>query len=187
MKHIVRKAYWDYEKEEKWLNEMSAKGLMLTDYSWYRYVFEEGPKGAYIYRIELLPNWHSHPESVAYIRFLEESGVECMAVYMRWIYLRKKVSEGPFDIYSDVESRIGHYKRVHTFWATLMSMDFAAAFINAVVVVLSLIFPEWGDSFPTTNAVCAGVMLVIGILLLRLGIPIRKKIRKLKKEKAVRE
>lgn len=33
MKHIVRKAYWNYEKEEKRLNEMSAKGMALTDYS----------------------------------------------------------------------------------------------------------------------------------------------------------
>lgn len=33
MKHIVRKAYWNYEKEENWLNEMSAKGLALIDYS----------------------------------------------------------------------------------------------------------------------------------------------------------
>ena len=29
MKHIVRKAYIDYEKEENWLNEMSAKGYEL--------------------------------------------------------------------------------------------------------------------------------------------------------------
>jgi len=27
------KAFWDYEKEEAWLNEMSAKGLALTSYT----------------------------------------------------------------------------------------------------------------------------------------------------------
>ena len=31
MKHIVRKAYWDFEKEEQWLNEMSARGMAMTD------------------------------------------------------------------------------------------------------------------------------------------------------------
>ena len=49
MKHIVRKAYVDYEKEE-----MSAKGAALTNYSWCKYTFEDTPKGEYIYRIELL-------------------------------------------------------------------------------------------------------------------------------------
>jgi len=48
MKHIVRKAYWDYEKEEKWLNAMSAKGMALTDYSWCRYVFTETPCNEFI-------------------------------------------------------------------------------------------------------------------------------------------
>lgn len=90
MKYIVRKAYWDYEKEEKWLNEMSAKGMALTDYSWCRYVFKEEANNQYTYRIELLKDMPTHPESIAYLRFLEESGVECVATYMRWAYLRKK-------------------------------------------------------------------------------------------------
>ena len=29
MKHIIWKPYWNYEKEEKWLNDMSAKGLAM--------------------------------------------------------------------------------------------------------------------------------------------------------------
>ena len=45
MKHIVYKPYWDYEKEERWLNDMAAKGLALSDYSWCRYAFEETPRG----------------------------------------------------------------------------------------------------------------------------------------------
>lgn len=52
MKHVVRKLFWDYEKEENWLNEMSAKGLVLSKYSWYSYEFLETPKNEYI-RIEL--------------------------------------------------------------------------------------------------------------------------------------
>lgn len=47
MNHIVRKAFFDYEKEEKYLNEMSAKGLALTDYTQFRYVFQDAPKGEY--------------------------------------------------------------------------------------------------------------------------------------------
>ncbi len=41
MKHIIHKWFWawDFDKEEKWLNEMSAKGLNLTGVSFCRYVF----------------------------------------------------------------------------------------------------------------------------------------------------
>ena len=43
MRKIIKKVFWawDSEKEEKWLNEMSAKGLALVDYTWFRYAFEE--------------------------------------------------------------------------------------------------------------------------------------------------
>ena len=71
MKHIVRKPYWNYEKEENWLNEMAAQGLALTGYSWCRYEFEDSDKGKYIYRIELLDQSSSHPASRQYIAFLE--------------------------------------------------------------------------------------------------------------------
>jgi len=37
--------------------------------------------------IELLENQATHAESGAYIRFLEDNGVECVASHMRWIYL----------------------------------------------------------------------------------------------------
>lgn len=53
MKYVIWKAYWNYEKEEKWLNEMASKGLAFTSYSWYRYVFEDAPAKEYIYRIRV--------------------------------------------------------------------------------------------------------------------------------------
>lgn len=101
MKHIIRKVYWDYENEEKWLNEMSAKGLQLESYTWCKYVFADGVPGEYIYRLELLENLATHPESIKYIQFLEENNVEHVASYMRWVYLRKKASDGEFQVYSD--------------------------------------------------------------------------------------
>ncbi|MDD8053275.1 MAG: DUF2812 domain-containing protein, partial [Thermotogota bacterium] len=41
MKRVIWRPYWNYEKEEKWLNEMAARGWLFTDYSWCRYVFQE--------------------------------------------------------------------------------------------------------------------------------------------------
>jgi len=57
----VWKAFLDYEKEEKWLNEMVAKGFAMTAYSWCHYTFENCVPGEYIYRIELLEHSVNHP------------------------------------------------------------------------------------------------------------------------------
>lgn len=184
MKHVVHKVYADYEREEKWLNEMSARGLMLTDYSWCRYVFEEAPKGEYIYRIELLENWPTHPESVAYIRFLEENGIECAGVYMRWVYLRKKASEGPFDIYSDIDSKIRHYRRVNALWSTLMALELSAGVMNVGVGIADV---TMGKGIGSDNILLGGLLILLGIIFFWLGGQGRRKIRLLKRERAVRE
>lgn len=185
MKHIVRKPYWDYEKEEIWLNEMSAKGMALTDYSWCRYVFEEAPNSEYTYRIDLLKNKPNHPESIAYIKFLEENGVECVATYMRWMYLRQKKSEGAFEIYSDLDSKIKHYKRIFTFWNTLMLLEFVAGLLNLAIGTVNIII--FSDYFSMCNIIGGCIVIVLGLVFLKLGMPLRKKIKMLKHEQNIRE
>ena len=54
MKKVVFKPYWNYENEEKWLNQMVREGWALCDYSWNRYTFEPCEKGEYVYCIDLL-------------------------------------------------------------------------------------------------------------------------------------
>jgi len=187
MKYVVHKAYWDFEKEERWLNEMSARGMAFTDYSWCRYVFTDAPNNQYIYRIELLENLPSHPESMAYLRFLEESGVEVVSSYMRWVYLRKPASEGPFDLYTDIDSKIQHYKRINCFWMVLMIVEFVAAFMNLGIGVVNLFIDEQLGNFSWGNIIIGGVTLGLGILFLALDIPLRRKIKKLRQEKAIHE
>ena len=133
MKTIVRKAYWNYEKEEKWLNEMSAKGFALTDYSWCRYVFSDCEPGEFVYRLELLENLPSHPESLKYIRFMEENDAEYVASYMRWVYFRKKVSARAFDIYSDIESKIKHYQRIIRLFSVIAFGNLVAGGSNVYI------------------------------------------------------
>lgn len=185
MKHVVWKAYWDFEKEEKWLNEMSSKGMALTDYSWCRYVFTETPNNEYIYRLELLEHAPTHAESMAYIRFLEESGIECVTTYQRWIFLRKKSSEGPFDIYSDIESKINHYRRVSTFLGTIGLLNLVIFLCNVVNGIVSSLKPD--SSYPTyiTPLVCLNG--VFGVCITWLVIGYLRKIIKLKKEKLLHE
>lgn len=112
MRRKIYKLFFNYENEEAWLNKMAAKGLNCVDFHLGRYLFEKGVPGEYIYRIELLEYMPGHPEGAAYLEFLAESGIELVAHSLRWVYLRKKAADGPFDLFSDKASRLAHYKRV---------------------------------------------------------------------------
>lgn len=185
MKHVVWKVYWDYEKEEKWLNEMSAKGMALADYSWCRYVFTKASNNEYIYRLELLEHLPSHAESAAYIRFLEESGIECIATYWRWIFLRKKSSEGPFDIYSDIESKIKHYGRVSALFGTIGAINlvaFLVCILNGIVAS-----SKYNNNYLSYISPLFLLNGVFGVGLTWLVIGYIRKISKLKKEKQLHE
>jgi len=114
MRKTVRKWFWvwEFDREEQWLNEMAAKGLVLVSVGFCRYDFEECVPGEYQVRLELLENHLNHAESQQYIRFIEETGAEQVGNYFRWIYFRKKTADGSFDLYSDNASRIRHLKRI---------------------------------------------------------------------------
>ena len=112
MKKRVFKFYSNYEKEEIWLNKMAADGWHCIDYVFGRYTFERGEPCQYTYRLQLLDYPPRHVESAAYLEFLEEVGIEMVASHLRWVYLRKKTADGPFELFSDRESRIAHYKRI---------------------------------------------------------------------------
>lgn len=185
MKHIIRKAYWDNEKEENWLNEMASKGLSLYSYSWCKYVFEETPKGEYIYRIEYLEESARHPESQAYLRFMEDMGVECVATYMHWAFFRKKAADGPFDLYSDIDSKVKHYKRIRALWIVLMIMEFVVGIYNMSLVFL---LHSGYTSGLYVNFILGMCTFFIGLIMLfALVIPQTLKINRLKHKQQIQE
>ena len=44
---------WDFEKEERWLNEMALDGWALVGVGWCRYTFERTEPGEYTIRLEM--------------------------------------------------------------------------------------------------------------------------------------
>ena len=190
MKKIIHKAYWNPDKEQQWLNSLAAKGLALTDYSWMRYAFEETEPGKYIYEIEFLEKSRRSPESDLYLRFLEDAGVEVVASYMRWVYLRKKASDGPFEIYSDCESKIGYLKRIRNFWIGIIILEFFAGLMNVGISVAYLLFEvlKAGSEFPWMNFIGGLLCTGIGIVMFfTLFLPVHLQIKRLRKEKALHD
>lgn len=177
MKYKVYKLFINFEKEEKWLNEMAAKGMYLVDYTFGRYLFEEGVPGEYVYRLELLDNLPENAESRAYIKWMEELGIEAVASYFRWVHFRKKAADGPFDLFSDFGSRIKHYKKVATLLGILLGFNFAAAFLNTYL----------GITGSSTNLYISLCNWLIVITFTPLLITYLMNISKLKKEKLLYE
>lgn len=169
---------WQLDKEEKWLNEMSAKGFHLVNATGIKYTFEDNPNEVYTYKIELLERFPSHPESIAYIRFLEETGVEHIASVMRWAYFRKKTSEGPFELYSDITSKIKHMNRIKTLFFCVLP-------VNLYAVALNIIYYINGQL--TVNIVCATISACFCLLIGYGILKTTRAIRKLKKESVIRE
>lgn len=138
MKHILHKWFWiwNYDKEENWLNEMAAKGLHLTDVGFCKYTFEEGTPGAYSIRLELLNNVVTHKKSIEYIHFIEETGAEYIGSIARWTYFRKKIANGSFDMFSDIDSRISHLKRILVLIGVVGAMELYCGAINSIFCFL---------------------------------------------------
>ena len=97
---------WNFDKEEAWLNEMAANGWVLEEVKFLRYTFVRCEPGEYTVRMEMRDD---DPE---YFELLRESGVEYVGHVTRWRYYRKSTALGPFEIFSDLESRIAHLERI---------------------------------------------------------------------------
>ena len=132
MRKTIRKWFWvwEFDKEEQWLNEMAAKGLALVGVGFCRYDFEDCIPGEYQVRLELLENHLQHEESRKYIQFIESTGAEQVGNYFRWVYFRKRTADGPFDLYSDLESRIRHLKRIIALVLPISGANLCIGFSN---------------------------------------------------------
>lgn len=184
MVHVVWKYYVNYEKEEQWINKMSAHGMALSGYSWCRYVFSDCDPGRYQYRIVLLKSLPSNPESMAYLDFLEESGIVCVATHLRWVYLRQESATGAFDLYTDLDSQITQYRDVTALWNVFAALEFFAAAINLALGGHHLVS---GTGTPLWNFLFGLLFLVLGCLFYSVGRSPRVKAKNLSTEQNVRE
>ncbi|MBQ2302477.1 MAG: DUF2812 domain-containing protein [Oscillospiraceae bacterium] len=179
MRKVIKKFFWawEYEKEEKWLNEMAAKGLALVDYTFCRYSFEECEPGEYSFKIQLLEHNPNHPKSEQYIRFMEETGAEQVASYLNWVYFRKKASEGPFEIFSDIESELKHNILIKKLLVPIGILNISVGILN----IINCWFNMKEMVFVPFINIALAVLIFAGLS------GINKKIKKLKKEHSIRE
>ena len=118
---------WDFEKEERWLNEMALAGWALVDVGYARFTFEACEPGEYTVRLEM------HGYDAAYVEFMRQAGAEYIGRVLQWLYFRKRAEDGAFDIFSDIDSRITHIERIHTLVKALALMNLFIGCLNLIV------------------------------------------------------
>ena len=134
---------WNYDKEEEWLNEMAMNGWTLTSVGFCNYTFVKTEPGEYNIRMEM------RPHDDGYLEFLRENDVEYVGRILQWHYYRKKTSLGPFELYSDIESRIQHMDRIG-------KMLFAIGMANLLIGIANSIGPS---RLGWINLLCATLLM----------------------------
>ncbi|UED82132.1 DUF2812 domain-containing protein [Lysinibacillus sp. CD3-6] len=125
MKKIKFRFFLDYEKEEKWVNEMAAQGWHLRRNIISFFVFEQGEPGKYIYRNELVVG-----EKKDYCEFLESLNIECISKFGVWAYYRKEAADGAFELYSDAPSKIKYLKSISRLFIPMAILSILIGFFN---------------------------------------------------------
>ena len=122
MRKVLYRFFVDFEKEEKWVNEMGAQGWHLQKFSFGRFTFTKGEPGTFIYRNEFISGMSSN-EKKDYFEFLKDNGISIINELGGWVYMKKAAADGPFEIYTDTKSKIAYYKRMLNIFALLFIIN----------------------------------------------------------------
>lgn len=139
MRKIIHKCFfiWNFDAEEKWLNEMAAKGLCLVGVGFCRYEFEDCSPGEYRICLQMLDKKPSHPESQKYIEFMEDTGAEQVGSFTRWVFFRKKASLGDFNLFSDNASRVKYLTSMLSFITLVVALNLLIGLENLAIAMLT--------------------------------------------------
>ena len=112
----------DKDKETRWLDQMADEGYALKSFFAGLYTFKPCKKGEWQYQIDIGKGFFSVNNE--YAQFMEEMGVEIVQAWGPWVILRRPRTEGEFQLYSDVDSRIEHYKKILLMFKMVTLIEF---------------------------------------------------------------
>lgn len=163
----IRKWFWvwDFEKEELWLNQMAQDGWILDRVSLCMYTFVPCEPGEYTVRLICAS------PSKEYLEFMEETGAVYVGRMSQWLYFRKETAQGSFDLFSDLDSRIAHLRKIGAVLSAIGAANLVIGMANSLNPAIH---------FGWINLLCAT------LLMYALG-RIHEKSEHLKRERMLRE
>ncbi len=175
MRQVIRKWFWawEFDKEEKWLNDMAAQGKALVSARYATYEFEDSAPCEYAVRLEMLEQAPDSPEGRQYIEFVESTGAEYVGKVMKWVYFRKKTADGPFELHGDNTTRINHLGGIIRLLKPLMALNVGLGVYNLCIGI---------GLNSVVNVGCAGASAAVAVLLYRGIVNLNEKKKQLEKE-----
>lgn len=164
-RNILKKIYFNIEKEEIWLNNLSKKGLSLNKINNTYYIFEDSQPNTYEYKIDFIKPGKKGKELKDYL--INDKNIEIIYKDNRFVYLKRltSISDEPFEIYADINSKID-------FYLSYNSIKYLAA---ALLICTSFNF----YNAPKVLIIINIIKIILGILCLISALKIQKKVIKL--------
>ena len=151
------KLTFDKDLEQDWLNDLCREGWAMTGFIAGFFVFTPCQPGEYIYQTDLPPGHGLRAKNFKeYAEFMEETGVEVVQRWFRWVFLRKRSADGPFEIYTDIDSQIQMYRRMRQMFVFVLVLE---CFCSLGIWPGAVLY----DSVFTRCAVAIFVMIIIAI------------------------
>ena len=178
---IVINWFVDFDKEEKWINEMSGKGWEFWHTNGVIYRFKHCEPAKYIYQIDFD---EQKPRTGVgdYVVFRTQCGDEFVHQWKRKIYWKREAASGPFEAENNVAAKLRlTNKAFNHHLNSFIGLTLIAAFAFIVLVPMGRHLPE---SVFSTWLTEFGTGLTYGILLAELLIllPILRKLQRKMKE-----
>lgn len=160
--------YYDKDKEEAFLNDMSAKGYAMKRFFLGLYTFEKSQPGEYTYRVDVISDKTTEQRNELY-DLIRDSGGELVQTWGIWAIFRKK---GYFELYTDPESQIKQFRRIHKI------------FIRLAIVEFLLSIPQWYNALQIKEPLLilmSLILTIIALVFLKQALACSKKIDELQK------
>lgn len=156
----------DYEKEQKWINDMSRGGWNFKGTNGFIYTFEKGVPGELSYKIDLPDERMTDGGVEAYYRFMEECGIEVVHTFKMWRYIRKKTISGDFNIGDNTYAQLRMVNKAYGVTTKLMNIMLV---LFAMIIVFAIVaeyftngaFADFIKGFFTALSTSAIVSLAI--------------------------
>lgn len=125
--------YWDKDKETTWLNEMAEQGYAMTHFFAGLYTFEKCEPGKYTYQIDFGDKLYG--VSNDYREFMSDNNIEIVQTWGYWITLRKNNADGPFQLYTDIDSSIEHYTKIRNMFKGVAILELICFIIECIATL----------------------------------------------------
>lgn len=166
----------DFDKEEKWLNEMSRQGWCLWHTNGYLYKFKKSAPGEFLFQIDFDEDY-INKDNEDYVNFRSSCGDIFVHEWDSKIYWKRRTADGPFAKNENITAKLRvAEKALNLQFHNLRGMVYMGA-IGILLFPVFRLLPECKfTSFMTE--ICRDLPIVFSLVIALVQFPIVMKLHK---------